>query len=222
MKPGKIAIISSRNWDDFVSTLRQVTLAGDSKLRPYLKARITSCVVDADKIRPLSFYALKNKISMQQKLHELLLKEHKINTLDLDGKSPEISFTVSGERGIWSMAPPIVEVSARDGGVPLLVDGEHRFLLAKSLGLPIRVVWIEQIPEYFPTVAKPVTWDEVVTYESVPPLAKKRHFRFPSLKSFPDISVFSKEKITVDNFQYFFYRDLSPVCTSGIRIEGET
>ncbi len=215
-----LAITASRDWDHFVSTLRRVTLLGDETVFPYAHATIGSRLVDPDDIFPISLYVLKRQLDVQEQLHEVLLRDHQINTFDQDGGMPDITFHVEREKGEWSMAPPIVEVSKADDGKPLLLDGEHRFMLAKKLKRKIRVVWIENVPAQYPVVALPVRWQDVKVYDQVPPLAQKRMFRFKDLQHFPDISSFSRVNVTEKNFHYFFYRDLSPVCTTGIRGEG--
>lgn len=217
MKLGSITIVSSRSWDDIVSALRHVTLVGDQTLLPYFKAKISTRVVKVTNVYPISLYALHPKLQLQRELNQILLREHRIDTFNQDGSRPNITFAVKGEKGLWNLTPPIVEVSAEDGNIPLLIDGEHRFLLARELGKLVRVVWIENVPKNYPTVSKPVNWQEITFYDKVPPLSKKRHFRYISKLKFPDISEFSSVKITEKNFRYFFYRDLSSVATSGIR-----
>jgi len=145
------------------------------------------------------------------------LKEYKINTINLNGKRASLSFRIKGEKGEWKMAPPIVEVSKIDKGKPVLIDGEHRFVLAKELNRKVRVIWISNLSSKYPRVAKPVTWEEVKEYRVVPGFSQKRDYRFPKLNKFPDISSFSEVKVTEDNFRYFFYRDLSPICTTKVR-----
>ena len=221
IKVEKIKLISSRSWDDFISAPSHVPLVGDPTLLPYIKARISTKLVDVGSIFPISLYALRPKLRLQADIHRVLLKDLKINSLDLNGDRPDITFQVVGERGLWSMAPPIVEVSLIDGGKPVLVDGEHRFLLAKALGQSVRVVWIEKVPREYPVVGLPVSWEKIVLYDKVPSLTKKRLFRFTQITEFPNISAFSAIKVDEENYRYFFYRDLSPVCTTGIRENGD-
>lgn len=183
----------------------------------YIKARISSRIVQFSDIKPVSMYLLEKKIHFQEILYKQLLESHKIDLFDLNGGYPEIVFKISDEKGIWRMAPPIIEMSKADNNQPVLLDGEHRFYLAKKLNKPIRVIWIENVNPNFPVVSLPLNWSDVRLYKKVPPLNKKRRFRYQDFKNFPDISGFSNIKITPDNFKYFFYRDLNPVCTSGIR-----
>ena len=139
--------------------------------------------------------------------------------MDLKDKIGGLYFGVEEDKHEWLLAPPIVEVSKIDGNIPVLVDGEHRFVLAREYGQKVRVVWIEGVSEEIPVIAKPIKWDEVKIYDVVPELAGKRDFRFRNLKDIPRSKTI-KEKVTKENMFYFYYRDLSKVCSSGIRKVG--
>lgn len=213
----KLTILSKRTWEDFVKVIRSVTLTGDPTVFPYAKAKITSKLIDPNTVHPLSLYVLKDHLRLQHQLHEVLVRDYDIDTFDQDGVAPDIMFRVEGESGDWMLAPPVVEVSQADGGIPVLVDGEHRCLLARKRNRKIRVVWIEEIPRQFPTVPLPVSWEEIKIFEKVPDMTLKRRYRYNTLSEFPDVSAFSKVSVTEKNFRYFFYRDLNSVATTGIR-----
>ncbi len=211
-----INILDVQAWDKFVDSLRQVKLLGDDKIYPYKNAVIENKLIDLEDVAPISRYALNGHIDIQRQLHELFQKQG-IDTLNLAGKNSDIKYVVKNERIEWLMSPPIVEESNIDKGKAILIDGEHRFLLAKELKQKIRVVWISKVPKIYPSVALPLSWKDVEMHETVPTLKYKREYRFKKLENFPDISSFSKTIINEKNFLYFFYRDLSPVCTTGIR-----
>lgn len=215
-----VTIKTKRNWVEFEKALRGVTLNSDKSIMPYKNAKISSKIVSFDEIYPISYYVLAGHIEVQQKLHDLFWQKYKINTLNLDGDRPNLTFQVTGEKGEWSISPPIVEVSVADGGKQVLLDGEHRFMLARKLDQKIRVVWIENVPKEYPPVSYPITWKEVKTYYKVPKLTSKKNYRFKSLSEFPDISTFSRIQIAEQDCRYFFYRDLTNICTSSIRKEG--
>ncbi|MFC1646715.1 hypothetical protein ACFL1A_00380 [Patescibacteria group bacterium] len=213
----KIKIYSTRTWEDMVQDLRRVSLNGDPTLLPYIEAKISTKIVNPSDIRPLALYALKSKINLQRRLRRIFIDEHNIDTLDQDGNKPDFTFSIKGEKGLWTMAPPIVEVSKIDGNIPILLDGEHRFQMARLERSTVRVIWIEDVSRRYPVVGKPAQWDEVKIYKEVPKLLKKRHFRFNDLSEFPNVSSYSSVKVDKDNFRYFFYRNLNSICTSGIR-----
>lgn len=213
----QISIVSAKPWREIEASLRRVPLQGDNTLLPYADAVISSRVVETDTIAPLARYVLFDHLKTQAQLHATFIRQAKIDTLDLHGKRGGIRYRVGADSEIWEMVPPIVEVSDIDGGVPVLLDGEHRFMLARELGQKVRVIWIEQVDKRAPTMAKPIEWGEVSVHNEVPPLINKRDYRYPTLGSFPDISGLSRVPVTEENYLYFFYRDLSGVCSSGVR-----
>lgn len=215
-----IPTVRERDWEGLEQALRKVPLTGDPGVLPYKEAKISSQVVEASEIYPIARYVLQQNLEVQEKLHRMFMEEHKIDTLDLNGKKGGVFFEVEGEEGEWLMSPPVVEISAADDNKPVLVDGEHRFMLAREYGQKVRVIWIEGVPEHVPVVALPIAWNEVEIFDEVPPLTQKRDFRYESLADFPDISGFSDVPLNEENFHYFFYRDLSGVCSSGIRPSG--
>lgn len=214
-----IQVKETKDWSKFVTALRTVTLLGDRSVLPYQDAQISTRVILPHEVEPISKYVITSHLETQQRLRELLLIEQDIDLLDLRDNHTHVGFTVSGESGEWYMSPPIVEFSVADQK-PVLLDGEHRFFMAQQLQLPIRVVWIEQVPDQVPVVGKPIPWKEVKQYDVVPDVSQKRSYRFPTLSEFPDISSFSAVHVTPENYLYFFYRDLSPVCTSAVRKTG--
>jgi hypothetical protein len=215
-----IAIIKKRSWQEIVRLFRQVDLHGDAQVLPYKKAKIESRMIGLDEIKPLSLYVLKRHLEFQEELRNQFLREHQIDTLDLDGKRGGLVYRVNSDKKKWLMAPPIVEVSQVDGGVPVLVDGQHRFLVAKKLGLGIRVIWIDEVMPKVPLIAKPVEWSQMKILTKVPELTKKRDFRYKWLSEVPDISSFSNKKPTKKNLYYFFYRDLNKITSSAVRKAG--
>jgi len=216
-----IQVQQSESLSQVQERLRQVALIGDSTQKPYAAAQISTKIVTPAAVWPLSRYVLSNHLETQRYLHWAFEQEHSIDTFHQEDDALRLVFKLEGEADEWALVPPIVEESPVDGK-PLLVDGEHRFFLAREMGLPIRVIWISQVPQQYPVVATPVEWSEVKEFSEVPSLAEKREYRFPSLAAFPDITSFSNQKIDQNNFLYFFFRDLSPVCTSGVRRVGSS
>lgn len=213
----KLEIVKVHPWEELVGKLRQVHLTGDSTLFPYVSSRIESHSLKVDGVYPLSFYALSGQIELTRKLRELFLATYALDLLDLSGT---IQFRLNGEDHIIS--PPLVEISRSDNNVRSLVDGIHRFLLAKDIGARgVRSVVISEVPDHFPLLPLPLEWEEVKACDAVPEKSQKRRFRFPDLTSFPDISKFSDVEVTEENYLYFFYRDFSDFGSSGIRKKGE-
>ena len=210
---GYIEITKIHPWEELEGILRQVPLQGDATLFPYVTARIESQALETRSVAPLSLYAVSGQLEFHRKLRELFLANYALDLLDLSGI---IEFKT--EEGQYRISPPIVEISKPDENKSGLVDGVHRYLLAESIGYSrVRTIVITGIPDHFPLVPKILDWDSVAIYDRVPREAKKRRYRFPDLKSFPDISWFSDVEVTEDNCRYFFFRDLSSLGSSGIR-----
>lgn len=201
---GPISLIEKHSWDDFVQALREVPLFGDRSVFPYKNATIESRIVGFNDVYPISLYLLRHHLDMQHELRKFFLKEYGIDTLDLNGGTPGLTFQLAGEKETWHMGPPIVEISKSDGGKAILLDGEHRFMIARELKKPIRVIWIDTIPKEYPPVSLPVEWKDVQILTHVPSEQAKRKYR-PS-----------------PHPHYFFYRDLSGVVSSSIREKGST
>lgn len=216
-----ISIVETQTFEQLSAMLRQTTLMGDAKQHPYRDANIELRTIETTYVKPLSRYVLRNHLETQRFLNWGFEEEHDIETLSLDDHSARVVFQLEGEQEEWALIPPIIEVSPLDN-IPVLIDGEHRFFLARELDVPIQVVWIENVPEKYPVVALPLEWNEVEQFDEVPPTFNKRDYRFPTLESMPDISSFSDVRLTSENYLYFFFRDLSPVCTSGVRRSGTT
>ncbi len=216
-KSNAITIHERYSWDQYFNKIRTIKLLGDKSIQPYKNAEICSRIIKPTEVYPIAKYVLNKQINIQKKLAQYLKKEHQIDIFDLNDHQPMLEFSMQGEKNDWVMSPPIIEVSVLDDNKPVLVDGEHRFYVAKKKNIPIRVVWIEKVPAHLPVVARPLKWSDIKEYDQVPSTFKKRIYRYPTLDSFPDISDFSDVEITAENYLYFFYRDLSPICSSGIR-----
>lgn len=212
-----ITITAVQTWPEMVSQLRQIPLLGDPEIKPYRDCTFESRVINYDEVKPLSLYALKSQLTYQRNLRTAMLKLMSLDTLDQDHNQPHITFKTKTESGVWNICPPIIEESAADGGQPVLIDGEHRFLLSRELGLPVRVIWISRVPRHLPTVGLPVSWSDIKMYDQVPPVDRKRIYRFPKLENFPDISDFSRVKVTPENYLYFFYRNFTSLSTTYVR-----
>lgn len=205
------------SWGELVDVLRHIELQGDRNIHPYQEATIENKLVEIDCLSPLAYYALTSQLEIGKQLYQRFLTHYAVDPLDLSGTVR----LINRERPI---APPIVEVYTEDRGpyrgkqIWALVDGLHRCLNAKQSGLSrIRAIVISNVPKHLPLVPLPLLWKDVEIIDQVPDNAKKRDFRFPGLESFPDISGFSSVQVTAQSCPYFFYRDLSPLGSSGIR-----
>lgn len=204
-------------WPSLEQTLRDVRLRGDRTLQPYADAHIAARRLRIADLRPMSSYALASRIEQLATLQTCLEERYALSLFDLTGI---VEFQQDGA-GV-RMAPPIVEryrEPAEGAEAAVIVDGLHRVLLARARGLEcIWAVEIRDVPSRFPLVAFPLRWDEVNVVEAVPTTGAKRRFRYPRFADFPDISGFSAVQPTEADYLYFFYRDLAPLGSTGIRL----
>lgn len=81
------------------------------------------------------------------------------------------------ENGVGVISPPIVEMS---DGVPAIVDGQHRFWLAREKRQDVTAIYVEGVNPDYPIIGFPVDWDLVREYEERPIKRELiRDLRFP-------------------------------------------
>lgn len=203
-----------QTWNQLERILRCVCLREETNLKPYMTAVIALRLISLSDLRPTSYYVLDSGMVQAGRLLDALHKRYQLGLFDLTGM---IEYEFNSEQVL--MSPPIVETyyePVERAMVMVIVDGLHRLLLAKELGIErVWVVEIRNIPEEFPLVPLPLQWHDVVRRQSVP--VKKRKLRFSSLETFPDVSYLTNVAITPENYEYFFYRNLSPLGSSGPR-----
>jgi hypothetical protein len=204
-----IKLTRAYSWEHLETQLREVVLMGDDSLRPYEKATIKARKISLDDLRPTAYYALQTQLHAHHQLATALQLNYRLSLFD---QTTMIEYERGNER--FQIAPPLVETyhePAEHKTITAVVDGLHRILLARQLGLDsLWVIDISDIPEEYPLVPLPLQWDDVEVCETVPPSRAKREFRFPTLEEFPiEMTRRTRVNITQDNFLYFFYRDLS-------------
>lgn len=209
-------IVRYLGWETVESILKDVRLNGDHEVRPYADAQIRARRLRIADLRPTAYYALNGQLEGHRYLQRSLEREYALSLFDLTGA---LDYLVGDM--LYRMGPPLIETyfePAEGQVVSAIVDGLHRILLARALGHEyIWAVEITGIPPQFPLVPLPLTWDDIRLMDSVPPLEAKRRFRFARLADFPDVSPYSRVSVDEKTYRYFFYRDLSPLGSPGIR-----
>jgi hypothetical protein len=230
---GKLYIERFLPWPELESRLRnRVTLVGDPSEYPYTEAVMIPKRVAISELRPISKYILRAHIQQQELFYNELLHKYKLSMFDLTGileyqlKKTAMDDEVidrANSAMIFHMAPPIVEryyEPAEASEVSAIVDGLHRVSLARMLQLThIWIIEISHVDEKYPLLALPVSWDDVIPTDTVPPQNEKRLFRYPSFEDFQrDIPHIHTSLATRENYMYYFYRDLSTLGSGGIRL----
>jgi len=145
---------------------------------PYLRSQISLVEMEIDSLSPCALYVLQPNLDLITYLRNTFLELYGIDILYLNEENTRITYNYM-EQIDCVISPPIVEVSIDDGPepVPILIDGLHRVMLARSLELnTVNVIKIEHIA--CPLIALPVGWEEVKIYDSVPREELKRRYRF--------------------------------------------
>lgn len=162
--------------------------AGDEEILVYERASLSIRDVDLDLVSPTSLYVLEENLAFQRELRLHLMAQASIDTLHLSGV-----LRLRGPDGVIGMAPPVVEiyqdtvsVSPQEGDAlyenpiamdfSILLDGIHRGMLAREMGMTLRCVVIQHALSGPLPYAYPNSWDEVGVYKEVPAV-KKRYRR---------------------------------------------
>lgn len=208
-------IIDLGGEDRLVAMLRNIRLLGDPSVKIYKNATISLTKFNTKNLNPLARYALESQLAQHKKLF-WFLNQFGQNLFDLKGM---VAYKQSGKN--YCLVPPIIEtyVEPTTGKqVSAIIDGLHRTLAARQLGLDeMWVVEVTNLPVLLPPIALPVQWEEVNIVKDVPPTADKRFYRYASLLDYPDLGAITTQKVTLKNYQYFLYRDFSPLGSDGIR-----
>jgi hypothetical protein len=155
----------------------------------YENAKIELSKFHPEEVSPIAKYVLLPNLKRILYLN-LYLKNLNKNMFELDEVVPI---------GDQIIGPPIVEWSEQDG-VPVIVDGIHRFWLARLLDVKVNSIYVKNVDPNYPVTSYPVNWDEVIVRKEWP----------------EDINV--RRDLRVDqNLTNKFYRDFSILGSTGRR-----
>lgn len=164
----------------------------DAGVPVYENAQVSIQEFVSQEVYPTALYVVRSHLEAVRMIGDRLWRQG-INIFDLD----EI-IRVDG----ITIAPPVVELS---DGVPAIVDGIHRFYLARQLGFKVSCIYIEGAS--LPLVSYPVNWESVKEYDKAP--------ENPLLRRALRIGV----EDTSESLRKH-YRDLSLLGSSGRRPRG--
>lgn len=213
-----LEIVEYLDAQELGSILHTVALMGDRSLFPYRDATVGLVPMRQADLVPIATYMLNERLAATLELFDAFMSRFCFGLFDLAGL---MKFRYNSS-DIQVIAPPVVEthngaVSGDSGNVNMLVDGLHRFVTAKRVGLDqVRVLQTGEVP--YPLIALPVAWDSVVEYHEPPPPDLKRIYRFRRLADVPeDVARLTNWAINEGNCMYFFYRDLESLGSKGHR-----
>lgn len=190
----RVSIEKRFQLEEAFDWLRAARLEGEADSPHfYQHAYLRGVTLRPDDVNPSAMYVLESRLRFQANLRSHLLETAGIDTLRLQ----EVLHLRDETSGVvFGMAPPYVEVVSeavailprpqdREAPPPqrlrmlLLIDGIHRFWLARELDLSVSVVLVSDAPSEFPYRAYPCDWDVVRVTDVVPSSDKKRFYRFP-------------------------------------------
>jgi len=135
-------------------TVRGIETIGD-RYPIYKEADISIKEFSPDEVSPTSKYVLWENLRTVNRIRKEGERQG-IDILQLE----EIT-EINGE----TIAPPVVE---NDGEEDCIVDGLHRFTIAKVKGKKVKAIYINGVPEDRPIIGKPVSWDKVIWQRKKP------------------------------------------------------
>ncbi len=176
----RIISVEHHSSDTLFSNMRGVTMLENETAYPYLTSRLSLSVLNTNDIAPAQTYVFHPEILKVTALRESLLVYDDTDILKLNGY---ITITIDGCNHPIDVLPPVVELSEEPDGrvVKILNDGMHRVYLARSLNLPVQVVYAEGIPEQWPYYAYALDrgWDDVEYIYDLPKGFVKKYYRVP-------------------------------------------
>jgi hypothetical protein len=177
----KIVAMDSFDEATLLDSLARTRLVGHDRTRIYAKADLQLLPrVHTDTLVPAQRYALRPGVAKVIELREAMLAEG----VDLFGLAGGAYVRTSDDPDeIIPVIPPIVEESMEPDGrtVRLINDGIHRVYAARSLGLPISIVLVRNVPPELPyyALALPGGWADVLELDELPDSFLKKEYRRP-------------------------------------------
>ena len=199
---------------DLVERLRRLSILGDAQIRPYADASISLERLRIDELVPLSKYVLEDQLRFVDRTRQSLLADS-VDILDLD-----CGFVWPAGDSNRPLAAPIVE--EWDGAL-LLVDGLHRIWTARSLGLAAVTCAVVRCLEV-PLMTLPASWNDIRVFPQgqVPSPNEKRNYRFTDMDSLKEAAPKHANRVTAENYRYFFYRNLEELGSGGVRTDASS
>jgi len=167
--------------DELLSKIRRTPLMGYGGARPYAHCNVELCPArDPETLVPAQRYVLTAGVRRLLDLRNALL-DHEVDIFALDGGAR--IRTSDDPTTVLPVIPPIVEMSLNreDRRVPLINDGIHRVFAARTMGLPISIVLLSDVPPEYPYYALPLIdgWSDVAELEELPDGFQKKEYWNP-------------------------------------------
>lgn len=139
--------------------MREVLTIGDG-YPIYRDADISIKEFSPDDVFPTSKYVLWENLRNISRLKKSA-EQRGVNILQLED--------IDSINGV-PIAPPVVE---NDGEVDCIVDGLHRFTVARIRGENVKAIYVSGVDGKRPIIGKPVSWDKVIWSREKPGKAEE-------------------------------------------------
>jgi len=169
-------------------TVRNIRIVGDG-YPIYKDAEVTIREFSPDEVKPTSKYVL------WQNLRDVNDIRKEGERCGIDILQLEDIARVNGS----VIAPPVIE---NDGEEDCIVDGLHRFMIARVKGRKVKAIYINGASEERPLIGKPVSWDKVIWRRKKP----------ENVELLRDLRVEDVSEVLLKH-----YRDLSVLGSNGRR-----
>jgi hypothetical protein len=167
--------------EQLLRALRETPLRGHGRARVYERATLElTPPLPTSAFAPAQRYVLMPGVRTMVALRTALLA-HGVDLFDLQGGA-YVRLAADPDEVI-PVTPPIVEESREPDGrlAQLVADGLHRVFAARTMGLPISVVLVRDVPAELPyyAYALPGGWSQVSAIEALPDTYEKKTYRQP-------------------------------------------
>ena len=199
MSGNRIKILEELSFNQLEPMLREINLKDNQNVKPYAEADFSIQTFPPDFVRPVGSYVVTRNLKFQDLLRQTLQREYKIDTLIMEGgRSVKIQFNLP-DKTERLLIPTFVEVSHYDGGLPIVMDGQHRLYLAMSKKIPhVNSIVARNVIVPYYGYPLPNGWADVEQVSEVPHTGAKRRYRISTpLGSKP--------------LHYSLYRDFEPL-----------
>jgi len=163
------------SYNEVITGLCEASTLADPEARPYDGAHISYQELCLCEFRPTQYYAIEALIESLRELRKVVLDEADEDILHMSHGGIELNC----ERGREVMLPPIIEDDVHEG--PILLDGTHRALLAKRLGMSaITAILVSGVSEEFAVSQRlvPNCWHEIRLFDTMDDLKLARQNGF--------------------------------------------
>jgi hypothetical protein len=165
--------------EELLDALRETKLVGFGQAPVYAHATLKlEPAQNTDRMVPAQRYVLRNGVAKILELR-LALLDAGVDIFALEG-GVYVRTSEAPDR-LTPIIPPIVEESHESDGQSIMIinDGIHRVFAARSLGLPISIVAVYEVPSAYPYYALPLehSWADVVEIDELPEEFVKKTYR---------------------------------------------